>query len=68
MSSIVVKGYISINVKNPIRGYKKTFVITIKILYHKNGHYVRPNMVVFKYLDFEKNVDLDVDVIKCSIL
>jgi hypothetical protein len=27
------------------------------ILDHKDGHYVRPNMVAFKYPDFKKDVD-----------
>jgi len=32
------------------------------ILDHKNGHYVRPNRVAFKYLDFKKDVDPDAHV------
>jgi len=30
------------------------------ILDHKDGHYVRPNMVAFKYPDFKKDVDPNV--------
>ncbi len=32
------------------------------ILDHKDGHYVRPNMVAFKYPDFKKDVDPNVPV------
>jgi hypothetical protein len=31
--------------------------VTALIFAHKNGYYVRPNRVVFKYFDFKKNVD-----------
>jgi hypothetical protein len=43
------------------RGYREPFAVTTPILDHKDGHYVRLNKVVFKYLDFKKNVDLNVD-------
>jgi hypothetical protein len=36
--------------------------MTAPILDHKNGHYVRPNRVAFKYLDFKKDVDPDAHV------
>jgi hypothetical protein len=68
MSSIVAKGYISTYVRNPRRGYEEPFVVTIKIPDHINGHFVRPNMVTFKYPDFKKDVDLDAHIKKCSIL
>jgi len=35
-------------------GYGEPSFITTQIIDHKNGHYVRPNMVAFKYLDFKK--------------
>ncbi len=38
-------------------GYQKSYVVTILILDHRDGHYVRPNKVAFKYLDFKKDVD-----------
>ncbi len=41
----------------------------MRTIYHKckntrlhNGHYVRPNIVALKYLDFKKNVDPNVHV------
>ncbi len=44
------------------RRYQEPFVVTTPILDHKYGHFVRPNKVAFKYLDFEKDVDLDAHV------
>jgi len=52
MSSIVVGGYINTYAGNLGGGYKKPFVITTRISDDKNGHYVRPNRVTFKYPDF----------------
>ncbi len=37
-------------------GYWKPIIITTSILDHRDGHYVRPNMVAFKYLDFKIDV------------
>ncbi len=54
--------YKSENAVNPRGGYQEPFVVTTLIIDHKDGHYVKPNKVAFKYLDFKKDVDLDVDV------
>jgi hypothetical protein len=62
MSSMVVGGYRSANVVHPIGGYQELITITTPIFDHIDGHYVRPNMVAFKYFDFKKDVDLDVHV------
>ncbi len=47
---------------NPRGGYRKLSIIIIPILDHRDGHYVRPNKVAFKYPDFKKDDDLDVHV------
>jgi hypothetical protein len=62
MSSMFVRGYKSVDVVHPRGGYWEPFAIIAPILDHKVGHYVRPNMVTFKYHDFKKDVDLDVHV------
>jgi hypothetical protein len=67
MNSMVARRYRSANVMNPRGGYWEPFAVTTSIHDHRNGHYVRPNKVAFKYLDFKKNVDLDAHV-RCSIL
>jgi len=59
---MAVGGYKSVNAMNPRRGYQKPFVVTTQINDHRNGHYVRPNRVALKYLDFKKYVDLDAHV------
>jgi len=46
--------YRSADVVSPRRGYRKSFVVNTPILDHKDGHYVRPNMVAFKYPNFKK--------------
>jgi hypothetical protein len=38
-------------------GYRKSIVATTPILDHRDGHYVRPNMVAFKYPDFIKDAN-----------
>ncbi len=43
-------------------GYRKPIIVTTPILNHRDGHYVRPNKVVLKYLDFKKDVDPDAHV------
>jgi hypothetical protein len=43
MSSMVIGRYRSANVAHPKKGYRKPIIITIPILDHKDGHYVRPN-------------------------
>ncbi len=52
----------SANVMYSRGGYREPIVVTAPIFYHKDGHYVRPNMVAFKYLNFKKDVDLNVHV------
>ncbi len=47
---------------NPIGGYQEPYVINAQIYNQKYGHFVRPNMVAFKYPNFKKNVDPDVHV------
>jgi hypothetical protein len=44
-----VGGYKNANVVNPKGGYQEPSTIIAQIFDHKNGHYVRPNMVVLKY-------------------
>jgi hypothetical protein len=60
MNSMVVRKYKSADVTHLRRGYRKPFAITTPILDIKDGHYVRPNKVVVKYLDFKKDDDSDV--------
>jgi hypothetical protein len=43
------------------KGHQEPFVVIVQIPNHRYGHYVRPNMVIFKYPDFKKN-DLNVHV------
>ncbi len=62
MNSITTRGYINTYVEILIRAYQEPFVVIAKIPNQINDHFVRPNMVVFKYLDFKKDVDLDVHV------
>jgi hypothetical protein len=57
MSSMAVGRYRSANVTNPKGGYQKPYVISVPILDHKYGHYVRPKRVAFKYPNFKKDVD-----------
>jgi hypothetical protein len=59
---MVTKGYKSANVANLKRGHWKPYVVTTPILDHRDGHYVRPNRVAFKYPNFKKHVDLNVHV------
>ncbi len=56
-SSMAIGGYINVNATNIKKGYQKPYVIIAPILNHKDGHYVRPNNVALKYLNFEKDVD-----------
>jgi hypothetical protein len=57
MGSIIVNRYKNIDVTNPRGGYREPSVVNEKIPNHKDGHYVRPNKVALKYLDFKKDVD-----------
>jgi hypothetical protein len=43
-------------------GYRKPSIVTIPILDHRDGRYVKLNKVALKYLDFKKDVDPDAHV------
>ncbi len=45
-----------VDVMNPKWGYRKPPIVTVPIFNHRLDHYVRPNEVALKYLDF-KNGD-----------
>jgi hypothetical protein len=62
MSLVAVGQHKNVNVVHPKGGYQKPIFVTAPFFYHRDGHYVTPNKVAFKYLDFKKNVDLDVHV------
>ncbi len=62
MKSMVNGRYINVDVVNKIGGYQKSSTVSVPIFYHRNGHYVRPNKIVFMYLDFKKDVDPNVHV------
>jgi hypothetical protein len=51
-----------IRFENPKGGYQKLYLITQGIPNHRIGHFVRPNKVALKYLNFKKDIDLDVHV------
>jgi len=57
MSSMIVGGRRSANVMHSRGRYRELIILTTPILDHRNGHYVKPNRVVLKYLDFKKDVD-----------
>jgi hypothetical protein len=59
---MVARRYKSANAADLRGGYQKPFVVTAQICDHRDGHYVRPNKVAFKYPNFKKDVDLDVHV------
>jgi hypothetical protein len=54
MNLMTTRGYRSVDVVNPKGGYQKPSTVIAPIPDHKDGHYVRPNRVAFKYLDFKK--------------
>jgi hypothetical protein len=62
MSSMVIGGYINADTMYPIGGYWEPSVVITPIPDHRDGHYVRPNRVAFKYLNFKKDVDPNVHV------
>jgi len=62
MNLMATGGYKNTYVANPKRGYQKSSVIITQIPEHKNGHSIKPNRVAPKYLDFKKDVDLDVHI------
>ncbi len=59
---MVVGGCRSANVVHSKGRYQEPIAVIAPILDHRDGHYVRPNRVVLKYLDFKKDVDLDAHV------
>ncbi len=59
---MAVGRHISVNGMNPSGGYQEPSIVNAQILDHRIGHYVGPNRVAFKYLDFKKDVDLNVHV------
>ncbi len=61
MNSVATRRYKSADVVNP-RGHWEPSIVTVPILDHKDGHYVWPNKVAFKYPDFRKEVDLNAHV------
>jgi len=63
MSSMATKGNRSADGMNSKGRYRKPFVVTTPIFDHRNGHYVRPNRVAFKYFNFKNDVNLDAHVV-----
>jgi hypothetical protein len=57
MNSMVVRRCNSANVMHSRRGYRKPITITAPIFDLKDGHYVRPNRVIFKYPNFKKDAN-----------
>jgi hypothetical protein len=64
MSSITIKGYINISVEDSKGGYQEPFITIQGIYDHINGHFVKPNKVALKYLNFKQNIDLNAHVKK----
>jgi hypothetical protein len=62
MNLMAIKRYRSVDAMNPKGGYQEPFVVITQIPDHKDGHYVRLNMVALKYLDLKKDVDPNVHV------
>ncbi len=54
MSSIATRRHINTYVEILKGRYQEPSVVITKIPNKKNDHFVRPNMVVLKYLDFKK--------------
>jgi hypothetical protein len=67
MSSMVIRRYKNVDAANLKGGYRKPSIVTTQIPNHKDGHYVRPNRVAFKYLDFKKML-IQMFISKCLIL
>jgi len=59
---MVIGVYKTIDVTNLRGGYQEPYLVTRQIPNHIEGHYVRPNKIALKYLDFKKDVDPDVHV------
>jgi hypothetical protein len=62
MNLMLDKMYKNVDAMNPRGGYWEPSIVTAAFFYHKDDHYVKPNRVACKYLDFKKDVDLDVHV------
>ncbi len=65
MNSMATRGCKSTDVMHPKGKYSEPIIVTAPILDHKDGHYVKPNMVTLKYPNFKKDVDV---LLECSIL
>jgi hypothetical protein len=59
---MVTRWYRNVDAVNPRGGYRKPSILSLPNFYHRDGHYVKPNMVGLKYPDFKKDVDLNVHV------
>jgi hypothetical protein len=57
MNLMVVGRCRSTDIVHLRRGYWEPIVVIAPILDHKDGHYVKPNKVTFKYPDFKKDID-----------
>jgi len=73
MTSMVVGGYKNVDATNPRGGYQKPYVVTTQIPNHKDGHYVRPNMLFFsiltsKYVDAYVHVKVFNYVVKENVM
>jgi hypothetical protein len=62
MNTMAIGGYKNTNATNPRGIYWKPSVVTAQIPNHKDGHFIKPNKIVLKYLDLIKNLDLNVHV------
>ncbi len=56
MSSMSIGRYKSVDVTNPRGGYQEPFAITVPILDHKDGHYVKPKRVLLNIMISKKMV------------
>jgi len=59
MNSMAVKRYKNVDVANLRGGYQESYVATTQTPNCRDGHFVKPNRVAFKYLNFFLNDDLD---------
>jgi hypothetical protein len=57
-----LNGCKSTDVANSKGEYQEPIAIMTLLFDHRDGHYVRPNMVAIKYLNFKKNIDLNAHV------
>jgi hypothetical protein len=62
-----VGGYINVDVTNLRGRYQEPSIITAQILDNRDGHYVRPNRVAFKYPDLKKRL-IQMLMSECLIL